>query len=114
MNWLKQHKDEIQIALTVSVLIVTLASALKGGTSFVLDLTTSSQAQAEAVTKLVAQVEKLTRRVEELETANLQRDQLIAETFPRRTELEPRFKAIEDMSRETNMMVRRLYENQRR
>lgn len=108
-DWLKKQVTVGNI-LMVLVLVVTM---FRNSTAWVIDLTTSSGKTASAVSKLVEQTAKLEQRVDTIERDRLIQSEIIAREFPRRSELEPRLKAIEDSSRENNILLRRMLEGRR-
>lgn len=109
-DWLKKQAT-VQNILMVLVLIATLA---RNSSAWVMQVTNSSSRTADAVAELVSQTTALAGRVSALELDHASRNEIFAREFPRRAELEPRLKAIEDMGRENNLMLRRFLENYRR
>lgn len=115
-EWLTKNLT-VTNAIVIATLIVTL---VRSGGQFALqyseqtrDQTRSTIQLGEAVAKLTLIVDALGARVTLSEHRQDRINDDIAKEFPRRSELEPRLKAIEEKVNETNMAVRRMNENSR-
>lgn len=110
MVWLRTNVtlQNILIALTLaSTLVLNSARWMK-------TLGENDRADADQRVELTRKVDDLSTRVSALERSNYQLFDVIAREFPRRSELDPRLKAIEDKLAEQNMMFRRYLESYRR
>lgn len=58
------------------------------------------------ISDLSVATQSLTTRIEQLERSNLQMSERVAQDFPRRSELEPRLRAIEEQLAESNRLMR--------
>jgi hypothetical protein len=119
LDRLKQNLS-LQNVLSLIAIGAFVANMVKGPSLFVYNLSQDNAKTSRTQSEIIANVEKLTiavdglsKRVELSERNWIVVNELVAKEFPRRSELEPRLKAIEDGVREMNMTVRRMNENSR-
>ncbi len=109
-TWLKK-----QLTLqTVLMLVLLFGSFSQRTGSRVIGLFDVTDKNSQAISELVKVTRSLAERVEALERRNLSLNDVVAKEFPRRSELEPRLRAIEDGIKEQNMLLRRQQEQYRR
>jgi hypothetical protein len=105
-DWFKKQLSFQNILMVLTLVVVMLRSS----TTWVLDVTESGGRLAVSVQRLVDQTDALAKRVDALERDRIGLESVMSNSFPRRSELEPRLTAIENMGKENNMMLRRFLE----
>lgn len=117
MDWFRRQLT-IQNILMVLVLVSSLTKNTAG---WVTGLSSVTSDNTKAIAEIVkAQADERSRqeafdlRLRSLENYHLTLNDEIAKSFLRRSELEPRLKAMEDQITETNRLWRRFLENYRR
>lgn len=96
--------------LLIGTLVVTLAS---NGLQWVKGQGRNEQANIDALAQMSSKIDALAVKVQSLEDAKNDLKNAVGDETGQRKAMEPRIKAIEDKSNDTNMMVRRLLERYR-
>lgn len=108
-EWIKRQltvHNLLMILVLVGTFTRTTAQSVMG-------VINSSQDLSREVQQQIAIDKDLSDRVASLERANLQLSDTVARDFPRRAELDPRLRAIENQLQEQTQMFRRFLENYR-
>lgn len=104
MDWLKKQVTLQNIVMTATLIITLILNTnlwIRKQTQADIDLT-------RRVAALELQIENHEARMRMTERFQDQLDMFMAKDFPRRTELEPRLKSIDDRITELNELLKRL------